>query len=179
LADVAMPLESLEGVAVSAGPGSFTGLRAGIAFAKGLAFAGGLPLVGVSTLEANACQASRPAGTLLCVANDARRGEVYAALFRLGPSGEVERCWPDRAWRPADLLEALPDGAVLAGDACRILLPDGGADDRVCVPLLPSGGVVACLGAEALARGERARLGEFEPTYVRAPDLMPPRRPLR
>lgn len=180
LSDAGIVLETLGAIAVSAGPGSFTGLRIGVAFAKGLAFAGGVPLIGVPTLEAHASAVRAPAGTLVCVANDARKGEVYAALFVVRTDG-VERQWEDRAWRAEALLDALPPEAVLAGDACDLLVARVPAAAARCVraALVPSGGVVALLGSTALARGECQPLGEFEPRYVRAPDATLPDPPLR
>jgi len=181
LSDAELELDDVDGVAVSAGPGSFTGLRIGTAFAKGLAFAGGIPLIGVPTMEAHASLAACHAGTLVCVANDARKGEVYAALFEVRSAGEVERCWPDGAWEPIALLRALPRDAVLAGDACDLLArrdPARSARHR-CTPLVPSGGTIARLGTVLLTRGERASVGDFSPTYVRAPDATLPSLPLR
>lgn len=181
LAEAGMPLQAIEAVAVSAGPGSFTGLRIGVAVAKGLAFAGGIPLIGVATLEAHASCVVRPAGTLVCVANDARKGEVYAALFAHRANGGVERRWEDRAWRPAALLAALPPQTVLMGDAGELLTCHAAADAAAvaCEPLRPSGAAVARLGRAALLRGERDRVADFEPRYVRAPDAVLPSPPLR
>jgi tRNA threonylcarbamoyladenosine biosynthesis protein TsaB len=181
LAEAGLSPGAIDAVAVSAGPGSFTGLRIGVALAKGLAFAGGIPLVGVATLEAHAACVARPAGTLVCVANDARKGEVYAALFAHRADGGVERRWEDRAWRPAALLAALPPQTVLVGDAGGLLTSHATADAATFVSerLQPSGVAVARLGRAALLRGERDRVADFEPRYVRAPDAVPPSPPLR
>src|SRR5207302_5277280 len=87
LGDAGLALEDVEGLAVSIGPGSFTGLRIGLALAKGIAFAGGLPLVGVPTLEALAHVADASPGETICAALDARKREVYAALFTATDAG--------------------------------------------------------------------------------------------
>lgn len=98
-------------VAVSAGPGAFTGLRVGMSSAKGFCFGWGVPLVPVSTLLALAHRFPG-GGRIVCPVQDARRGEVYAALFRWD-SGELERLSPDMAIAPALLPGRIPDGDVL------------------------------------------------------------------
>lgn len=75
-------VDDIDLFAVSAGPGSFTGVRIGVATVKGLAFGKGKPCVGVSTLEALA-ENLVPTGGLLCPVMNARRGQVYNALFRV------------------------------------------------------------------------------------------------
>lgn len=173
-------LDEIDAIAVSAGPGSFTGLRIGVSFAKGLAFSGAIPMVGVSTLEAHARCVDSALVPWVCVANDARKGEVYAALFEVRGS-EVVRISPDAAWRPEDLLRTLPADTIIVGDAGAILsryLPTGRRGPRLEV-VAPSGGIVAVLGAEAVAAGRASEVGTFEPTYVRAPDATLPARPLR
>lgn len=74
-------IDTLSGIAVSIGPGSFTGLRIGLATAKGIAYECDLPIVGVSTLHANAARATQFDG-IICSLLDARKSEVYSALFR-------------------------------------------------------------------------------------------------
>lgn len=105
--------------AAAAGPGSFTGLRIGLAAVKGMAFANDTPCAAVSTLEALA-HAAPVEGTLLC-ALDARRGEVYWAAFR-AQNGEVHRLCPDSA-APAEDLHAF----ILQAEAPVWLLGDGAA----------------------------------------------------
>ena len=96
----AVRLSRLDAVAVSVGPGRFTGLRVGLATAKGLSSATGVPVVPVPTLEALAMSA-RAAEGLVCPVLDARRGEVYAALFR--SEGSLVRLMPDVAIAPGEL----------------------------------------------------------------------------
>lgn len=95
LNNAALDIGDVDRIAVARGPGSFTGLRIGIAAAKGLAFASGKPLVGVSTLAAMARTVSWHNG-IICAAMDARRGEVYNALF-FSLNGELTRLCDDRA----------------------------------------------------------------------------------
>jgi tRNA threonylcarbamoyladenosine biosynthesis protein TsaB len=81
LAKTRTTAEDLSGIAISIGPGSFTGLRIGLATAKGIAYECGLPLVGVSTLQAHAARVTGFDG-IICSLLDARKSEVYFALFR-------------------------------------------------------------------------------------------------
>lgn len=83
LKNASVRLDDVELVAVAAGPGSFTGLRIGVAEAKGLAWAKGLPCAGCSTLEAMAWNLAHLEGQELCCCMDARRGQVYAGRFRV------------------------------------------------------------------------------------------------
>ena len=124
LASCGAAFDSVDALAVSAGPGSFTGLRIGISLVKGLAGARDLPCIGVSTLEAMAC-CTPSADAVLCAAMDARAGQVYNALFDI--SGQYpERLAEDRAVRVSELceeLEKLGRPIILAGDGTH-LLPD-------------------------------------------------------
>ena len=81
LAEAALGFAGLDALAVTVGPGTFTGLRVGLAAARGLALARGLPLVGVTTLEAVAAPVSAVAGEAVVAAFDARRDEIYLQVF--------------------------------------------------------------------------------------------------
>lgn len=172
--------DDLDGLAVSIGPGSFTGLRIAVAFAKGLAFADGLQLAAVSTLEALAAVAEAPGGGRVCAAIDARKQEVYAALFRVDAGGALRRESPDAGWKPAALAAALDPETTVIGDAPDVY-PEAFAHVRV-LPFTthhPRGEVVARLGAARLAAGNAVELAALEPAYVRAPDATLPANPLR
>ena len=95
LRNCGVSLDQVDCLAVSAGPGSFTGLRIGISTVKGLAWGAEKPCAGVSTLEAMAWNLAHLDG-VICCAMDARRHQVYNALFR-AREGTLERLTPDRA----------------------------------------------------------------------------------
>jgi tRNA threonylcarbamoyladenosine biosynthesis protein TsaB len=178
-----LSLGDLDGIAVSIGPGSFTGLRIGLSVAKGLVFASGKPLIPVSTLRALAMQAIRqsPAGPgeLILSVIDARRSEVYAAAYR-SAGGAVEELLSPRAVHVHELAAALPpEGKVIvmgdgAGKFAEHLAVNGGAsgatnrffitppDQRMCSAL-----AVGLLGALDLAAGGAADPATLEPVYVK------------
>lgn len=113
--------QDIDAVAVAAGPGSFTGVRIGVAAAKGFAWARELPCYGVSTLEAMAMSAAHMDG-MVCAAMDARRSQVYNALF-LAEGGKLTRYSEDRAISLEELAAELEhyDGTVtLVGDGAAL-----------------------------------------------------------
>ena len=103
-------IEDMDAIAVAAGPGSFTGLRIGVAAVKGLAWAAEKPCIPVSTLEGMAWPLAHLTGPVVC-AMDARRQQIYNAVFR-ARGGALERLRPDRA---VSLEEAAADLAGLDG----------------------------------------------------------------
>jgi tRNA threonylcarbamoyladenosine biosynthesis protein TsaB len=176
LGDAGLRIDDVDALAVSIGPGSFTGLRVALGYAKGIAYAGGLSLIPVPTLEALAWVADAAPGQTICAALDARKREVYAAFFRATPGG-LERLSPDVAVKPDRLALELPPGTIVVGDAGEVyrdvLAPR--ATLRPFATHHPRGGVVARLGHIRLAAGEGADAGPLEPVYVRAPDAELPR----
>jgi tRNA threonylcarbamoyladenosine biosynthesis protein TsaB len=110
----------LDLIAVSLGPGSFTGLRIGLATAKGLAFALGLPLIGVPTLDALASHVVACKGDLVCPVLDARKSQVYTALYQIRNSGELEKISQYKAIFPEELADFVPPYGQ------RVLLLGGG-----------------------------------------------------
>mgnify|MGYP004660766005 FL=1 len=168
-----LTLEDIRAIAIAAGPGSFTGLRIGIAAVKGLAWAADKPCLGVSTLEAMAQNAAHIDG-LIVGAMDARRAQIYNAVFE-AKDGALTRLIPDRAIS----LEALAD--ELAGETRRItVLGDGGTlcwrylteHGAKCLlapaALLYQNAVGVGLAAErAYARGEAVSAQALLPVYLR------------
>ena len=104
----------LDAVAIGAGPGSFTGLRIGMATAKGIAFAAGRPLWAVSSLAALARAAA--VDGVVVAALDARRGEIYAGAYRCA-AGRVEALGDERVMAPGELRAFAVDAACFVGDA--------------------------------------------------------------
>ena len=110
----------LDGIAITAGPGSFTGVRIGVATVKGLAFNDDIPCYSVSTLEAIA-YTFVDKNAVVCAVMDARRMQFYNALFRV-QNGKVERLCDDRAISIEDLRNELKqyDKVIIAGDGAKL-----------------------------------------------------------
>ena len=156
-------------VAVAEGPGSFTGIRIGVAAAKGLSWGGELPLCGVSTLEAMAVGLGAYEG-IVCPVMDARRSQVYNALFR-AEGGKLIRIAPDRAISLEELgkeLAELPGPVFLVGDGSYVthkalpgtVLPP---EHRLHQRAVGVGILAARQAAEGIAPGGN----ELTPNYLR------------
>lgn len=115
LTDAGWSLDDLDAFAASFGPGSFTGLRIGLSIIKGLAWATGKPLAGVPTLDALAANVSLVPHPI-CPVLDARKGEIYTALYRQGNERIPQRLTPYMAVKPEKLLELISEKTVLVGD---------------------------------------------------------------
>src|SRR3989442_833053 len=114
LTDAGWTVGELEGLAVAVGPGSFTGLRVGLSTVKGLALALSIPIAAVPTLDAMA--AMLPFAALpICPVLDARKGEVYASLYRWDGDG-MRREWDYLAITPDDLSRRLDEPVIVLGD---------------------------------------------------------------
>ncbi|MGM9619682.1 MAG: tRNA (adenosine(37)-N6)-threonylcarbamoyltransferase complex dimerization subunit type 1 TsaB [Oscillospiraceae bacterium] len=173
-----LSLAEMDALAVAAGPGSFTGLRIGVAAVKGLAWAAEKPCCAVSTLEGMAENLRHLENALIICAMDARRSQVYNALF-LAENGTLRRLSPDRAIGLAELLRELQEDKlrkigtkVILGDGaelCHHALSEGGVDCRLAPPqLLRQNAVGVALAAERkLAAGESVPAQELAPVYLR------------
>lgn len=166
-------LSDMGALAVSAGPGSFTGLRIGLGTVKGLAFATGLPVVAVPTLEAFAwCfpHVSHP----VCPMLDARKKEVYAGVF-VWEGGELNRLVPETSLEAAALARSLMDrdrvlfageGALIYREQIRAELGEKAlfAPPHLMAPL-PS--ALAFVGLGMALRGEFSEPRALKPLYIR------------
>lgn len=174
LKDARMSLKDISGLAVSVGPGSFTGLRVGIATVKGLAFATGLPVAAVPTLKAlawNLYYSSYPA----CPLQDAKKREVYAAIYRYDGSSIVQTMKETAISISA--LSTLISGPVLftgeASIAFRSEIENAFGSRAYFAPLalcLPSAASVADIGLRMIAAGQTTDPNDLAPMYVRRPE---------
>ena len=173
LANCDLTPKDVTAVAVAKGPGSFTGVRIGVAAAKGFCWGLEIPCVGVSTLEAMATTCFAP-GRVLCPVMDARRSEVYNALFSVEGTA-LQRLTPDRPISLEALCTELKkikkekilvgDGAQLCYNALREEIPD--------LLLLPEhlryqrAAGVALAAQPLLERGETESAAALQPNYLR------------
>lgn len=168
-----LTLAEMDVIAVAAGPGSFTGLRIGVSAAKGLAWPGDKPCVGVSTLEAMAWQLTGMEG-VVCAAMDARRRQVYNALFAL-TDGKPIRLTPDRAISLEDLWAEWEKGEkpqITVGDGghlCYNMLQEQGCPVRMAPAHLryqTAWGVARC-ALEQVRSGQLNDAAGLTPSYHR------------
>ena len=175
-------LKDLDAIAVSAGPGSFTGLRIGAAAAKGLGLALEIPIVGVSSLKAMAFNVPAP-GVLLCPLMDARRGQVYAAAYVYAEEeNNLNAILPDEALsidayleKIAAVLSEKEMQAVFLGDGVPVhkeKIREKLGEKAFFAPTTVNrqrASSVAVLGAEKFARGSFVSADDFVPEYLRRP----------
>lgn len=168
LKSAGVELSDVDKIAVSAGPGSFTGLRIGISTAKGLADAAHKLCVSVSTLEAIAYNFVRIDG-IICACMDARCKQVYNALFK-SENGVITRLCEDRAISAADLsaeLANLDSKVILAGDGAELMHTFTEKKYTLAPPLLRfQRGSGVCFAARNAPEIAPAAL---MPTYLRLP----------
>lgn len=166
MAEAGLAFTALDRIGVTVGPGSFTGLRVGLAFAQGLGAALDRPVVGISTLDALAASAGSASGIASLI--DARRGQVYARFWREGAaSGPAEALSVEAAEAQ---LAALGEGCVMAGSGAALFpasLPDA--------PRLRLEGPDPAALARLTAAADPAAAPP-RPLYLRAPDATPPTR---
>lgn len=171
LASCDLRLQDMDAISVTIGPGSFTGLRIGMATAKAWAQALSLPVIAVKTTDALAWANSWEG--LTCPLLDARKGEVYCALYH-----RSEEIWPTQAMPPADLavrLAKLGEDIRLCGDGAEIYLPQIAELLGDKVSLAPptsrfaAAQSAALYGLEVLQRGgQTVSAQDLEPFYLRS-----------
>jgi tRNA threonylcarbamoyladenosine biosynthesis protein TsaB len=177
LAETGWGLEQIDLWAVSTGPGSFTGVRIGLATIKGLAWVTQKPAIGVSTLEVLAWSVT-PSPYLICPILDARRQEVYFAFYRSAPEGSVRMVREPGHLRPLVLVQEIQEPAVFLGNGVRryqellrdhlgpwALLPEVWSHPR-------SGFALASIAQKRFRLGKDQSAGEVSPLYLRPADAV-------
>ncbi len=177
LASCLCRVHEVEAVAVSVGPGSFTGIRIGISAAKGLAQAKKLPCVAVSTLRSmaeNYCDSE----CIVCAVMDARCNQVYNALFE-NKQGAVTRLCEDRALGVEDLVAEIQSLSkkqrkiVIVGDGAEVFYPYvkeiPGVEPADSSRRYQNAVSVGKVAAKKIEKGEVVSVGELMPVYLRLP----------
>jgi tRNA threonylcarbamoyladenosine biosynthesis protein TsaB len=179
LASAGLAITDVGAIAVAIGPGSFTGLRIGLSYAKGIAMAAGCAMVGVPSFDAIALAALErnniETGRVICVVTDARKGEVYAALYRVVADG-LEKLSEELVVALKHLASRITEDVVFVGDerakdAAALVESRGhwvAVFDTGMLDL--RGACVAALGGAQFARGETDRAASLEPLYIRTPE---------
>lgn len=175
LKNIGLSVNDIDAVAVNAGPGSFTGVRIGVAAVKGIAFPNNLPCVSISTLESMAYNMLGN-DCVVCSVMDARCSQVYNALFRINGC-TVVRMTDDRALSLTDLkleLMNINEKVVLVGDGA-VLCSDFLGSELENVTLSPfnnriqTASSVAYAAFEKINKGETLTADELMPVYLRLP----------
>ncbi len=167
-------MKDIDAIAVAAGPGSFTGIRIGISIAKGLAWQGDKMCCGVSTLEAMAYMLTHMEDAVLCPVMDARRNQVYNALFCC-QGGKIERICADRAIGLPELIKELKKikkRKILIGDGSLLCytyaIEQGEQLDLPPAHLqMQSAWGVVCAAQIMAEAGKMVSPDQLQPSYLR------------
>ena len=170
--DSGILLRDIDAIAVSRGPGSFTGIRIGMATVQGMAHAAGIPMIGVNTLDGLAQNLLYGDG-LICPIIDAQRGDVYASLYRF-EEGELIRLWDYEIADAGELCErlsSLGEKVRILGDGVpvlkRVMKDSSGISLAHPVAMMPRGSSVAAVGLKRYAEGKTEDCFTVEPFYIR------------
>lgn len=170
--DAKIQMDDIDGFAISIGPGSFTGLRIGTSTVKGLAFAASKPVAGILTLDAMA-ENLLFTDHLICPILDARKKEVYTALYKRDEENKLKKFTPDLAIKPKDLLKRIEEKVVFLGNGIRVyhtLIKEELRDLALFAPSnlgFPRAGNVARLSVDEFEKDNILDLDTFTPFYIR------------
>jgi tRNA threonylcarbamoyladenosine biosynthesis protein TsaB len=174
LQTVSLSIQQIDGIAVGLGPGSFTGLRIGVTTAKSLAYSIQKPLVGIPSLDALASQYLFT-NLLICPMLDARKREVYTALYR-NDGAIVERVSEYAVITPEHVLRDLTEPVMFLGDGVfpyRQMIETTLGHHALfadAARMLPRGSLIAKLGCDRLIAGEHDDWFALTPLYIRQSD---------
>lgn len=168
-----LTIKDIDGLSVSLGPGSFTGLRIGLATAKGLAQALNIPLVGIGTLDGLASNLLFP-NRIICPILDAPKAEVYTALYRTCEG--TERLTEYLAISPQRLIEMIKEPTIFLGNGLKMygdLIGEGLKGLAHFAPphlWIPRASNIARLGLKEIKEGRIDDLSSILPIYIRKPE---------
>ena len=162
-----LKLKDIDGFCIGAGPGSFTGLRIGVATVKGLAFITGKPIVAVPTFDAIAANAGRMRG-IICPVLDARKNKVYGCLYRSDGKGAIRRLSPYLLVPADELLKKCEkyDTLYFIGDYAEKIAPLCPRAKLANVKWHPRADVIAALGLDLFRMKKIVSAEKLEPMYI-------------
>lgn len=166
--------QDITAVAVGLGPGSFTGLRIGMATAKGFATAAGIRLIGVSTLDGLAAMCATE--KKICAVMDARKKQVYTAYYQYNKNERLQKISDYRVMAPEILAEEINEPVLMVGDALATygeLWKQAAGEYLSFAPVqlhTPSAAAIGLLCGEQYRQGKYMDIASAAPVYVRASD---------
>jgi tRNA threonylcarbamoyladenosine biosynthesis protein TsaB len=175
LRQTGVQMDQIDGFAVATGPGSFTGLRIALTTAKTLAFVTGKPLVGIPTLDVLVENMPFAQG-FICPALDARKGEIFAALYKKDSTGKTDRITEYLSIPPETLSKMIPGPTLLLGDAVPVY---GDRLRRECSHEIthappeyhfPRASILCRLAIKKLSQGGAVHPRDLQALYARASD---------
>ena len=175
LGESGIQIEQIDGFAVTIGPGSFTGLRIALTTAKTLSLVTEKPLAGIPTLDVLVENIPFAAG-LVCPVLDARKGEVFAAVYKKDPQGDTNRLTDYLSVPPEALSRLLQGPALLLGNAVPVyadrFLRECNHPITFAPPEchFPRASILCRMAIKRLSEGDHRHPRELQPLYARAPD---------